>query len=287
MNCKACGNVIEEGAHFCANCGVGISDADNDVNVAAKVDDTKSADTVDEAFCDVTEQTEDMPAMTVRSEEEKPDDMMEKADSMVEEFGAEKEAEEKKDSMPAVVQIKKNHAAVTVFNTILAVFFTGTLFMAAGIFMLSHNNFDEFYKNEVFGDIYANIDFWVLTCSWYAIAMYVIVVLLAVIMFLMLKRRKYAILNYVGIPAIVDGVIFLLIGCFGSFISNLLQSAGIIKELFKVIGTVDDIRKQIILSALIIMGAGIVMVLMYLLISVIHKAVHRRRCRKEEGRHLA
>lgn len=330
MNCKVCGNVIDEQTVFCTNCGAKAEAPVSEETVTTKAADlhtTADLSEVEAALHEVARQTEDMPVEMVRSEEEKLGDMMEKADRMVDEFttgqpeevpGEEEEeaVAETEEPVPAydndVVEevavtvvgesrgekririkaereeaklrfvIAKNPAAVTVFNVILAIMFTGALFVAASIFMLAHSSFDKFYSEVVFANIKDNIDFWVLTCSWYAIAMYTILALLAVLMFFVLKRRRYAVLNYVGIPAIVNGVVFLLIGYFSSQISDIFSFTGIIEELFEVIESTAG--EMIMWNAVVILGFGVVAVFVYVITSAIHKAVYRRKCRKAENR---
>ena len=305
MECKVCGSVIEEQAVFCTNCGAKVEEAGGDVvQPEAEIHVTADLSEVEEALREVEEQTEDMPAEMIRSEDEKLGDIMEKADVMVSGLVEEQieEVNNKVEEVAAVVSesrsekrarirlekaeakqkyvIARNPVAVTVFNVIIAILFTGALFAAASIFMLAHSSFDEFYRDVVFADIVANIDFWVLTCSWYAIAMYVILALLALLMFLALKKRKYAILNYVGIPALANGAVFLLIGCFGSKISDIFSFTGIMEELFDVIaGAAGD---MIMWNAVILLGFGVVAVFVYAVISAIHKAVYRRKCCKAE-----
>ncbi len=311
MECKVCGSVIEAQAVFCTNCGAKVEEIGKDVvQTEETLHVTADLSEVEEALQEVTEKTEDMPDDMIKSEDEKLGDMMEKADMMVDgsvavqtektsgmsgepyeepvggvpagESKAERKARvrlEKAEARQKYV-IAKNPVTVTVFNVILAILFAGALFAAASIFMLAHSYFDEFYSDVVFADIVANIDFWVLTCSWYAIAMYVILALLALLMFFVLKKRKYAILNYVGIPAIVNGMVFLLIGYFGSKISDIFSFTGIMEELFDVIaGTANE---MIIWNAVIMLGFGVVAIFVYVVTSAIHKAVYRRKCRKAE-----
>lgn len=177
--------------------------------------------------------------------------------------------------------IAGNPISVTVFNILLAIVFTGVLFVAAGIFMLAHPNFDEFYTKVIFADLLANIDFWVLTSSWYAMAVYSVLALFVLLMFFVLKRRKYAILNYVGIPAIINGLLFLAIGSFSYWFSDAFSFKGIMAELFDIVGGAAN--EQIMWSAVFILGFGVAAVLLYAVISAVHKAVYRRRCRKAEN----
>ncbi len=320
MNCKVCGNVLEEQAAFCTSCG-------------AKVEEVATATEV-EIVADV------MADEQVKTEDEKLDDVMNEADKMVEleaaPFASEQAivkdeaviwetqssteeaveetpiyASESKtvDESPVAVpivpvtmskveskqekkarkraekliekskyKISQNSVIVTVFSVLLAIMLTGVLFSAAGIFMLAHRAFDDFYKNVVFADLVANIDFWVLTSSWYAIAVYTILVLLVLLILFVLRRRKYAILNYVGIPAIINGLIFLVIGYFSDWLSSMLSLRGVMEALFEAInGQAKDI---VVWYALVLLVVGAAAVLLYAIISAIHKAVYRRKCRK-------
>lgn len=326
MNCKVCGNELEEQAVFCTSCGAKVEEtgkASVQTDTAFHV--TAGLSEVEEALREVEEKTDDMPVEMIKSADEKLGDMMDKADIMVSGL-VEEQTEEANDNkaeevteenaaagdyegitpataaVEAVISesrsekktriklekaeakhkyiIAKNPVAVTVFNVILAIAFTGILFMAVSTFMLAHSSFDEFYRDVVFADIVANIDFWVLTCSWYAIALYVILALLALLMFFVLKKRKYAILNYVGISAIVNGAVFLLIGYFGSKISDIFSFTGIMEEIFDVVAGAAG--EMIIRNAVILLGFGVVAVFVYTVTSVIHKAAYRRKCRKAE-----
>ncbi len=323
MNCKVCGNVIEEQATFCTSCGAKVEEA---VDTAAVTEDKLIADVVADA--------------NVKTEDEKLDDMMNEADKMVEleeepfvseqavvreeavirekqsfveksvedthvytsdsrqvdetpvevpvvpvtmskmESRQEKKARKKAEKLleKSKYKISRNSVMVTIFSVLLAIMFTGVLFSATSIFMLAHEAFDEFYKKVVFTDLIANIDFWVLTSSWYAIAVYTILILLVLLILFVLRRRKYAILNYVGIPAIINGLVFLLIGYFSNWFSSLFSLRDTMKELFDTIhGPAQDI---IVWYALVLLVVGVAAVLLYAIISAIHKAVYRRKCRK-------
>lgn len=174
--------------------------------------------------------------------------------------------------------IVKNSAAVTTFAVILSILLTGVLFVATCIFTLANEKFNDFYSDVIFADLVANIDFWVVTSSWYAIAVYTILVLLILLIFFVLKRRKYAILNYVGIPAIINGLLFLGIGYFAETIQDAFSIEGIFGELLAEID--GSIAELVMFYGLVLLIAGAAAVLIYAIIAIIHRLVCRRRRKK-------
>lgn len=294
MNCKICGSELEDEALFCSNCGAKVEKSEEvkeeeTVSVVAADEPENAATVQEEAYVKPEPTVYEAPEFNQAANEstEVSVESEVRAEKSGKELKAEQKAAEKEEKKATRAiekrryQIKRNSAFTTVFSVILSILLTGVLFMATAIFTLANTEFDEFYKTVVLENLEKYIDFWILTSYWYAIATYTVFALLVLLIFFVLKRRKYAILNYVGIPAIINGVIFVIIGYFSDWINSVFSTSGVIEEL---LDTVENIAGQIVtFNGLVLIAAGVVAVLVYLLVSVIHKAVYRRKCRKAEN----
>jgi len=174
--------------------------------------------------------------------------------------------------------LPRNSVMLTVVNFIFSIMFMVAFFVAACIFMLAQNDFDEFYARVIFADIVRNIDFWILTSSWYSIAMYIILVLLILLILCTLKKKKYVILNYVGIPMIINGIIFFAIGFFPSSIGGLFEEGSTMNKLFEVLAAPDVFAVKI--GSGLIIASGIILILLCIFMSSVHKKLYARRCDK-------
>lgn len=175
--------------------------------------------------------------------------------------------------------VKKNPVISTIVCVFLSIVTTVVMFMTAGISVLLTEAFDGFYYEFVLENSSAYDEFWILTSVWYLYAVATVLVLLILLTLSLIKRRKYAILNYTGIPMVINGALFALIALLNKWIANTF----VLPELFtELIAAVGEAKNTVLFAGVIMLAAGVLFVLIYVLISVIHKAVYRKKCVKAE-----
>ena len=179
------------------------------------------------------------------------------------------------------LMVKRN----TVFSSIACVFLslvvTAVMFATAAVAVLCTKEFDDFYYSFISANRAEFDVFWILTSVWYLYALAAVLVLLILLILSMIKRRKYAIFNYIGIPMIVNGSIFVLVALLNKWIVDTFDFPELLNELMTVIG--DEAKNTVLFAGIILLAAGVFFVLLYILISVIHKAAYRKKCVKAQS----
>lgn len=308
MKCKVCGNELSENALFCGNCGAKAEPAGQPADEAGE--EAAAAPSVFEgAKIELT--TEPVFVQTEQKEEAAKPEQPEHSQPVVQpayiqqpmppEFArpvvdaapnvgqqivnhaAAQEAADKQSAKAArkKYMVKKNPAASTVFCVLLSILLTASMFWTTTIIILGREQFDDFYYN-LFNAGYDNaIDFWTLTSYWFLIAAATITGLLVLMFFFAIRRRKYAVLNYVGIPLLINGAVFTLFSFIYEWVAETFDFSALVTDLFYEIN--DTAKSFIMLVGLILLGAGVLFILVYALVSVIHKTVYRKKCIKAEN----
>ncbi|MBQ9765444.1 MAG: hypothetical protein IJW18_04540 [Lachnospiraceae bacterium] len=181
-------------------------------------------------------------------------------------------------------KIKKNPIGITILEIFLAIALTGIVFAVVSVFSLAQPEFDGIYVAlypHMFQKGYEfAFDFVVLSSFWYSIALYTIFGLLVALMFFVLRRRRYAIFNYVGIPMMINGAIFLVIAFFLDKIVALMKEGSVFVKILEQMG---DAQLGIFrMNGIIVLGAGVFFVFVYVVTSLIHKSSYRNKCIKQE-----
>lgn len=175
--------------------------------------------------------------------------------------------------------VKRNPVISSIVCVFLSIVTTVVMFMTAGIAVLLSKEFDEFYYDFVFANSSTYDAFWILTSEWYLYAVATVLALLILLILSLIKKRKYAIFNYVGIPMIINGTVFAFIALLNKWIANTFNLPELFAELIDAVG---EAKNTVLFVGIIMLAAGILFVLIYLLISVIHKTVYRKKCVKAE-----
>lgn len=177
--------------------------------------------------------------------------------------------------------VKRNTVISSISCVFLSLVTTAVMFMTAAVAILCTKEFDDFYYDFILANRAEHDVFWILTSVWYLYALAAILLLLVLLIFSMIKKRKYAIFNYVGIPMIINGVIFAFVALLNKWIVKTFDLSELFEELFDVIG--DEAKNTVLFAGIILLAAGALLVLIYVLISVIHKAAYRKKCVKAES----
>lgn len=177
--------------------------------------------------------------------------------------------------------VKRNTVISSIMCVFLSLVTTAVMFMTAAVAILCTKEFDDFYYDFILANRAEHDVFWILTSIWYLYALATILLLLVLLIFSMIKKRKYAIFNYVGIPMIINGAIFTFVALLNKWIVKTFDLPELLEELFDVIG--DEAKNTVLFAGIILLAAGALLVLIYVLISVIHKAAYRKKCVKAES----
>ena len=177
--------------------------------------------------------------------------------------------------------VRRNSVLSTIACVFLSIVITVVMFAASAVTLLCNERFDDFYYGFITDNRVEYDVFWIMTSVWYLYVIAAVLVLLILLTFAALKRRKYAIFNYVGIPMVVNGVIFIFVALLNRWIVRTFELSELFEELFEVIG--DEAKNIVMFGGVILLAAGVLLILIYAMISVIHKAVHRRKCIKTEN----
>jgi len=315
MFCKVCGKELSDSAIFCGNCGAKIERefvAENATEVAETVTEavTEEVAEVVEAVEGVAEEAtavveeeivapveEAVEAVTVAEPvvevptAEEIAAVKEEAKVAKEEFKAAKEdikaakAEIKEAKAEAKAErkrlmVKRNTVLSSITCVLGSLVVTAVMFATAAVAVLCTKEFDDFYYGFIINNRVDFDAFWILTSIWYLYALITVLVLLVLLVLSLIKRRKYAIFNYIGIPMIINGVIFAFMALLNKWIVKTFDLPVLLEELFEVIG--DEARNTVLFAGVILLAAGILFVLLYVLTATIHKAVYRKKCMKAD-----
>ena len=178
------------------------------------------------------------------------------------------------------LMVKRNTVMSSIACVFLSLVLTAVMLATAAVAVLCTKEFDDFYYGFISSNRAEFDVFWILTSIWYLYALAAVLVLLVLLILALIKRRKYAIFNYIGIPMIINGVILALVALLNKWIVKTFELPELFEELFAVIG--DEAKNTVLFAGVILLAAGAFFVLLYVLISVIHKAVYRKKCLKAE-----
>lgn len=318
MFCKKCGKELLEGALFCGNCGakaepVQVETAemeektisiDGMLNVNKEQDDAITIELSQDDDVTVRQEGDagstielsqgNEPAVMLKPETDTPlpgylpdepapvaEEMDKKAVKQEEKAvrARIKAAKAAQKNERRRYMVKRNPVISSIACVFLSIITTVVMFMTAGIFVLLTEEFDDFYYDFVLINSSKYDAFVTMTSVWYLYAAATVLVLLILLTFSLIKRRKYAILNYTGIPMAVNGVLFALIALLNKWIANTFALPELFEELLYAVG---EAKNTVLFAGVIMLAAGVLFVLIYVLISVIHKAIYRKKCVKAE-----